>query len=67
MSRIVAALLVILAYFGLTACGMKGPLEFPPGPAPAPILGHPQKATAKTGSADVSTAGSAQPTSSTAQ
>lgn len=35
MSRI-AAVLIILS---LTACGMKGPLELPPGPAPTPLLG----------------------------
>jgi len=46
MSRI-AALLIILS---LAACGMKGQLERPPGPAPEPLLGN-GKATAK----DVST------------
>ncbi|WP_371413220.1 lipoprotein [Dechloromonas sp. HYN0024] len=35
MSRI-AALLIILS---LAACGMKGRLERPPGPAPEPLLG----------------------------
>lgn len=35
MSRI-AALLII---FGLAACGMRGQLERPPGPAPEPLLG----------------------------
>jgi predicted small lipoprotein YifL len=34
MSRI-AALLIILS---LAACGMKGRLERPPGPAPEPLL-----------------------------
>ena len=36
MSRI-AALLIILS---LAACGMKGQLERPPGPAPEPLLGN---------------------------
>jgi len=48
MSRI-AALLIILS---LAACGMRGPLERPPGPAPEPLLGNPKPAAAK----DVSTA-----------
>ncbi|MDD2883803.1 MAG: lipoprotein [Dechloromonas sp.] len=43
MSRI-AALLITLS---LAACGMKGPLELPPGPHPEPLLGSGQKATAK--------------------
>jgi len=36
MSRI-AALLIILS---LSACGMKGQLERPPGSAPEPLLGN---------------------------
>ena len=56
MSRI-AALLIIL---GLAACGMRGPLERPTGPAPEPLFGNPKPAPstkalpAKTGP-DVST------------
>lgn len=46
MSRI-AALLIIL---GLAACGMKGQLERPSGPAPEPLLG-----SGKTPAKDVST------------
>jgi predicted small lipoprotein YifL len=46
MSRI-AALLIILS---LTACGMKGQLERPSGPAPEPLLG-----SGKTTPKDVST------------
>jgi predicted small lipoprotein YifL len=46
MSRI-AVLMIIL---GLAACGMKGSLERPSGPAPEPLLGS-GKSTAK----DVST------------
>jgi predicted small lipoprotein YifL len=46
MSRI-AALLIILS---LAACGMKGRLERPPGPAPEPLLGN-----AKPAAKDVST------------
>jgi len=41
MSRI-AALLIILS---LAACGMKGRLERPPGPAPEPLLGNAKPAT----------------------
>jgi len=43
--------------FGLAACGMRGPLELPPGPAPTPLLDTPLSATpaAKTGAVDVST------------
>ncbi|MBF1163687.1 MAG: lipoprotein [Dechloromonas agitata] len=40
MSRI-AALLITL---GLAACGMKGPLERPSGPAPEPLFGNPKPA-----------------------
>lgn len=56
MSRI-AAVMIILS---LAACGMKGPLVLPPGPAPEPLLGNPKpnaptkKQPAQTG-ADVST------------
>jgi predicted small lipoprotein YifL len=46
MSRI-AALLIILS---LAACGMRGPLERPTGPAPEPLLGN-----AKPAAKDVST------------
>jgi predicted small lipoprotein YifL len=42
MSRI-AALLMILS---LAACGTKGPLELPPGPAPQPILSGSQNVAA---------------------
>jgi len=51
MSRI-AALLIILS---LAACGMKGRLERPPGPAPEPLLSS-GKAAVK----DVSTTTSPQ-------
>ncbi len=47
MSRI-AALLVVLC---LAACGTKGLLELPPGPAPQPLLGGGKGAVA----ADVNT------------
>ena len=46
--------------FGLAACGMRGPLERPTGPAPEPLFGNPKPAPstkaqpAKTGP-DVST------------
>jgi hypothetical protein len=61
MSRI-AALLIIL---GLAACGMRGPLERPTGPAPEPLFGNPKPAppaspAAKTGP-DVSTTPTAKP------
>ncbi|PKO92893.1 MAG: hypothetical protein CVU16_05950 [Betaproteobacteria bacterium HGW-Betaproteobacteria-10] len=53
MTRIAAVLLTI----GLAACGMKGPLELPPGPAPEPLFSTPKAAqpTANKGAADVST------------
>ena len=37
-------ILVILLALALTACGYKGPLEMPPGPAPEPLLGNPKPA-----------------------
>ena len=40
MSRVAAILLT----FCLAACGMKGPLEMPPGPAPEPLFGNPKPA-----------------------
>ena len=43
MTRILAALLTL----GLAGCGMKGPLEMPPGPPPAPLFGNPKPAPAK--------------------
>jgi predicted small lipoprotein YifL len=53
MSRIAA---VVLS-FSLAACGMKGPLELPPGTAPEPLLGNPKatKPAPKPGASDVST------------
>ncbi len=42
MSRIVAALLTLC----LAACGMRGPLEMPPGPPPEPLFGNPKPAPA---------------------
>jgi len=56
MSRI-AAVLIILS---LAACGRKGPLQLPPGPAPEPLLGtqKPAKPAVKPAepiAADVST------------
>ena len=54
MSRIFAIALAL----SLAACGFKGPLEMPAGPAPEPLLGNPKPAkappAAKTNS-DVST------------
>ena len=40
MSKYIAVLLVA----SLSACGMKGALELPPGPPPDPILGKPKPA-----------------------
>jgi predicted small lipoprotein YifL len=53
MPRILAIALVAL----LTGCGLKGPLEMPPGPIPEPLLGKSTNRTAPpvTKSADVST------------
>lgn len=34
----------------LAACGSRGPLELPPGPAPDPILGKPSPTGTGTGS-----------------
>lgn len=34
----------------LAACGTRGPLELPPGPAPDPILGKPSPTGTGTGS-----------------
>ena len=53
MTRIAAVLLTI----GLAACGMKGPLELPPGPAPEPLFGNSKaaKPAATTGAGNVST------------
>jgi predicted small lipoprotein YifL len=40
MPKIFAVLLV----FTLSACGYRGPLMLPPGPAPEPLLGTPKPA-----------------------
>lgn len=40
MSRLLAITLV----FALAACGLKGPLTLPPGPAPDPLLGKAKNA-----------------------
>jgi predicted small lipoprotein YifL len=40
MTKIFAILLV----FTLSACGYRGPLLLPPGPAPEPLLGTPKPA-----------------------
>ena len=51
----------MLLILSLAACGMKGPLVLPPGPAPAPLLGAPKPAAK-----DVSTpAGAATPAAGT--
>lgn len=58
MSRIATAIIIL----GLSACGMKGPLELPPGPTPEPLLGNPKtaKPTPKASPADVSTDNNSQ-------
>lgn len=33
-------ILAVLFVAGLAACGMKGPLQLPPGSPPAPLLGN---------------------------
>lgn len=40
MPRKSMPLLAIGVAISLSACGMKGGLTMPPGPAPEPILGH---------------------------
>jgi len=42
MPKITAPLLIAIAVTGLSACGMKGSLEYPPGPPPEPLLGYPK-------------------------
>ena len=39
--------LAFLLAFSLTACGYKGPLKLPAGPAAEPLLGNPKPAPAK--------------------
>ena len=39
--------LAFLLAFSLTACGYKGPLTLPAGPAPEPLLGNPKPTPAK--------------------
>jgi len=50
MPKIIHLLLIAAATAGLSACGMKGSLELPPGPPPEPLLGNPKpvKPTATT-------------------
>lgn len=50
-----AALLLAVTALSLAGCGMKGPLELPPAPAPTPLLGKPATAASKAGAPDVST------------
>ncbi|WP_371323660.1 hypothetical protein VX159_14865 [Dechloromonas sp. ZY10] len=40
MLRLAALLLALTAGSQLTACGLKGPLVLPPGPAPEPLFGN---------------------------
>lgn len=52
-------ILAILLAFSLSACGYRGPLLLPPGPAPEPLLGTPKPAkpaVTKPIESDVSTA-----------
>ncbi|MEN3371560.1 lipoprotein [Dechloromonas sp. ZS-1] len=51
MSRIAVALLCL----SLTACGLKGPLVLPPGPAPEPWLGNAKPTPKPAKRPDVST------------
>ena len=37
-------LLALTALSSLSACGTRGPLTLPPGPAPEPLLGNPSTA-----------------------
>ncbi len=59
---------LLLAASCLSACGMKGSLELPPGPPPEPLLGHPRPAAkpaatpkGEAGTKDVSTDRNAAP------
>ena len=55
MSITPAALLLAVTALSLAGCGMKGPLELPPAPAPTPLLGKPAATPAKAEGPDVST------------
>jgi len=58
MLRLAAFLLALAAGSQLTACGLKGPLTLPPGPAPEPQFGKakpPVQPAALPQPADVST------------
>jgi predicted small lipoprotein YifL len=43
-------LIPFTAFALLAACGTRGPLELPPGPAPDPVLGKPSPTGTGTGS-----------------
>ncbi|MBS1189216.1 MAG: hypothetical protein H6R10_1008 [Rhodocyclaceae bacterium] len=48
--------LIVLLAASLSACGMKGSLELPPGPPPEPLLGNAKSAKpAEPAAKDVST------------
>lgn len=43
-------LIPLTLLIALSACGTRGPLELPPGPAPDPVLGTPSRTGTGTGS-----------------
>lgn len=46
MKKIPAIFMAAALLLAVTACGTRGPLTLPPGPAPEPLLGNPKPAKA---------------------
>jgi predicted small lipoprotein YifL len=46
MNKFLTILLAAVTALFIAACGTKGPLTPPPGPAPEPLLGNPKPAQA---------------------
>jgi len=47
MSKKLACACLVALAFSVSACGLKGGLVMPPGPASEPVLGHPKPPAAK--------------------